>query len=44
MSGRVEMILNSECKQDYVAIGELSKLTGIGPHTLRVWEKRYGVP
>ncbi len=38
------MILNSEDKEDYVAIGELSRLTGIGTHTLRVWEKRYGVP
>ena len=30
--------------QDYIAIGELSEMTGIGVHTLRVWEKRYGAP
>jgi len=27
-----------------ITIGELSQLTGISPHTLRVWEKRYGSP
>lgn len=27
-----------------ISIGELSKLTGIGVDTLRVWEKRYGEP
>ena len=30
--------------EDYLSIGELSSLTGIGVHTLRVWEKRYGAP
>jgi DNA-binding transcriptional MerR regulator len=30
--------------EDYISIGELSKQTGIGVHTLRVWEKRYGAP
>ena len=30
--------------EDYLSIGELSKQTGIGVHTLRVWEKRYGAP
>jgi MerR family transcriptional regulator, light-induced transcriptional regulator len=29
---------------DYISIGELSEMTGIGVHTLRVWEKRYGAP
>jgi MerR family transcriptional regulator, light-induced transcriptional regulator len=27
-----------------LSIGELSEMTGIGVHTLRVWEKRYGAP
>lgn len=31
-------------KQDWISIGELSKRTGIGVDTLRVWEKRYGEP
>ena len=30
--------------QGYLSIGELSEMTGIGVHTLRVWEKRYGAP
>jgi DNA-binding transcriptional MerR regulator/methylmalonyl-CoA mutase cobalamin-binding subunit len=30
--------------EDYLSIGELSRQTGIGVHTLRVWEKRYGTP
>jgi MerR family transcriptional regulator, light-induced transcriptional regulator len=38
------MIFNSESGEDFFTIGELSKLTGIGIHTLRVWEKRYGAP
>ncbi|PIR00078.1 MAG: hypothetical protein COV66_08240 [Nitrospinae bacterium CG11_big_fil_rev_8_21_14_0_20_45_15] len=29
---------------DYLSIGELASMTGIGVHTLRVWEKRYGSP
>lgn len=30
--------------EHYISIGELSRLSGIGVHTLRVWEKRYGAP
>jgi MerR family transcriptional regulator, light-induced transcriptional regulator len=30
--------------EDYLSIGELSNMTGISIHTLRVWEKRYGAP
>jgi MerR family transcriptional regulator, light-induced transcriptional regulator len=30
--------------QDCISIGELSEMTGIGVHTLRVWERRYGAP
>jgi DNA-binding transcriptional MerR regulator/methylmalonyl-CoA mutase cobalamin-binding subunit len=30
--------------EDYLSIGELARQTGIGVHTLRVWEKRYGAP
>jgi len=30
--------------EDFLSIGELSSMTGIGVHTLRVWEKRYGSP
>ena len=30
--------------KDYLSIGELSSMTGIGVHTLRMWEKRYGAP
>ena len=30
--------------EDYLSIGQLSTMTGIGVHTLRVWEKRYGAP
>ena len=30
--------------ENHLSIGELSNLTGIGVHTLRVWEKRYGSP
>ena len=30
--------------EDLISIGELSKLTGITTHTLRMWEKRYGTP
>jgi MerR family transcriptional regulator, light-induced transcriptional regulator len=30
--------------EDHLSIGELSKQTGIGVHSLRVWEKRYGAP
>ena len=30
--------------KDHLTIGELSRMTGITTHTLRVWEKRYGAP
>ncbi len=30
--------------EDLISIGELSRLTGITTHTLRMWEKRYGTP
>lgn len=30
--------------EDYLSIGELASMTGVGVHTLRVWEKRYGSP
>ena len=30
--------------ENFISIGELSRLTGITTHTLRVWEKRYGTP
>jgi len=30
--------------QNFLTIGELSRLTGITTHTLRMWEKRYGTP
>ena len=30
--------------ESLISIGELSRLTGITTHTLRVWEKRYGSP
>ena len=29
---------------DTITIGELSRLTGITTHTIRIWEKRYGAP
>ncbi len=34
----------NDATQDLLTIGELSKLTGITTHTLRMWEKRYGTP
>ncbi len=30
--------------KDFLSIGELASMTGVGVHTLRVWEKRYGSP
>ena len=30
--------------EDLISIGELSRMTGITTHTLRMWEKRYGSP
>lgn len=30
--------------EDCFSIGELSDMTGLGVHTLRMWEKRYGAP
>jgi len=29
---------------DLYSIGDVSALTGLSPHTIRVWEKRYGQP
>ena len=29
---------------DLYSIGDVSSLTGLSPHTIRVWEKRYGKP
>ena len=37
------MVENQEM-ESLISIGELSRLTGITTHTLRVWEKRYGSP
>jgi methanogenic corrinoid protein MtbC1 len=36
--------MTSKELEDLISIGELSKLTGITTHTLRMWEKRYGTP
>ena len=41
--GVTKIMSNNELK-DLIAIGELSRLTGITTHTLRMWEKRYGTP
>lgn len=30
--------------RDFVSIGETCRVTGLTPHTLRVWERRYGKP
>jgi DNA-binding transcriptional MerR regulator len=30
--------------EDYLSIGQLARFTGVGIHTLRAWEKRYGAP
>ena len=38
------MVNESNKTEEYISIGELSAVTGIGVHTLRVWEKRYGAP
>lgn len=41
----MKAILKTENLKDAgIAIGELSKLTGISTHTLRIWERRYGSP
>ena len=34
---------NRACEAEY-SIAAVSKLTGIGCHALRVWERRYGFP
>ena len=37
--------MNPDPKQEgLLTIGELSRLTGISTYTLRMWEKRYGMP
>ena len=36
--------MNVDELEDLISIGELSRLTGITTHTLRMWEKRYGTP
>lgn len=33
-----------EAETQGIQIGEISRLTGVGAHTLRVWERRYGIP
>ena len=38
------MTIETYNMENYLSIGELSDITGIGVHTLRVWEKRYGAP
>lgn len=35
---------DSEPATDFYSIGDVSSLTGLSPHTIRVWEKRYGKP
>jgi|TARA_B100001079_G_scaffold265623_1_gene271610 DNA-binding transcriptional MerR regulator len=30
--------------EDYLSIGQLARFTGVGIHSLRAWEKRYGAP
>lgn len=37
-------MVESQTNGQLITIGELSTLTGITTHTLRVWEKRYGTP
>lgn len=37
-------MITSTQKSDYITIGELSRLTGITTHNLRMWERRYGAP
>ncbi len=36
--------MNDSIQDNQLAIGELSRLTGISTHALRVWERRYGSP
>ncbi|MBL10067.1 MAG: hypothetical protein CL402_06060 [Acidiferrobacteraceae bacterium] len=38
------MLSEEQGIDEHLTIGELSRLTGITTHTLRVWEKRYGAP
>lgn len=35
---------NPKPAEELCAIGEVSALTGLSPHTIRVWERRYGMP
>ena len=37
-------MIETQEMESLISIGELSRLTGITTHTLRVWEKRYGSP
>lgn len=34
----------SDATADLYSIGNASRITGLSPHTIRVWEKRYGHP
>lgn len=34
----------SQPATDLYSIGDVSSITGLSPHTIRVWEKRYGTP
>ena len=38
------MLYKATSSNESLAIGELSRLTGISTHTLRMWERRYGSP
>ena len=44
MDWRDTSIMNVDELEDLISIGELSRMTGITTHTLRMWEKRYGTP
>ena len=37
-------MLDDDTGKDYLTIGDLSRLTGLSTHNLRVWEKRHGAP
>ena len=41
---RATKIMSTNELEDLISIGELSRMTGITTHTLRMWEKRYGTP
>jgi methanogenic corrinoid protein MtbC1 len=44
MNLRATKIMTSNDSEQLISIGELSKLTGVTTHSLRMWEKRYGTP